>query len=259
MAELIDNGSASLRHHPGYRLGLTDDQVEPLVDSYVQGRGTRTNAAAVMPAGASPATVLRMARMRRLMATPGSVRERARALIDTDVRRDLARVSCPSLIIHSRAGLVPIEHGRYLAEHISEARLFEFDGDDLWCGDENSALMRECERFITSVSTDTHTERRLATILFTDIVGSTQTASAVGDTVWHRRLDSHDRISAVILERHDDTKVKSTGDGVLALFSSPSRAIDCALELAASLAEIGICIRAGIHTGRQRSGPGHRR
>ena len=143
------------------------------------------------------------------------------------------------------------ENARYLAEHIAGAKLVVLEGKDHfpWIGDQD-AVLDEIEQFVTgSKPAPVSTDRFLATVLFTDIVDSTQSASRVGDAVWRGMLDDHDRISAGAIAGHGGRVVKFTGDGVLAVFDSPSRAVHCAIELGKKLTPVGVTIRAGVHTG----------
>jgi class 3 adenylate cyclase len=147
--------------------------------------------------------------------------------------------------------VVPLEAGRYLAEHIPDARLVVLEGQDHapFAGD-SDRIVAEIERFLTGESHDRAADDRLlATILFTDIVESTGRASALGDAKWRGLLDEHDATVDVELTRHRGRKVKTTGDGVLALFDGPARAVRCGEALRDGLRGLGIEIRAGLHTG----------
>jgi len=143
-----------------------------------------------------------------------------------------------------------VEHGRYLAEHIAGSRYVELPGTDSlhWVGDA-APMLDEIEEFITGVRGGLDAERVLTTIVFTDIVGSTQRAAALGDQRWHDLLDNHDRIIRHELERFRGREVNTAGDGFVATFTSPSVAIDCADAIVDAVGTLGIEVRAGIHAG----------
>jgi class 3 adenylate cyclase len=158
----------------------------------------------------------------------------------------------PTLVIHRTDDqMVDITEGRYLAEHITDARLVELSGSDHmpWFGDQVSVL-DAMEAFLVGRRTaPVDADRMLATVLFTDIVGSTELAASMGDRRWHELLDDHD---AAVREHVDAARgvlVKHTGDGALATFDGPIRAIRCAQNLCRELSTLGIEMRAGIHTG----------
>jgi class 3 adenylate cyclase len=144
--------------------------------------------------------------------------------------------------------------GRYFAEHIPGARLVVYPGGGHWPPTEHedwATIGDDIEEFVTGTrgTQAAEADRALATVLFTDIVGSTRLAAELGDAAWRRRLDEHDRIVRRLVESHRGRIVKTTGDGVLATFDGPGRGIRCALALAPALAPVGLEIRAGLHTG----------
>jgi class 3 adenylate cyclase len=168
-----------------------------------------------------------------------------------DLRDELPRISCPTLII-SRADAFAnlVEHGRYLSRHIEGARFLEVPGPDLllWAGEFDS-VVDEIEEFLTGRRSDHPTERILATVLFTDIVDSTSRAAAAGDRQWRGVLDEFDVNVQRLLDRFDGVHVKNTGDGTLARFASPAQAVRCALAMAQTGENVGVAIRAGLHAG----------
>ena len=147
---------------------------------------------------------------------------------------------------------VAVAHGRNLAAQIPGAKYIEYPGGDhlFWTGD-TEAVLGDIEEFITghrdSASTDL--ERVLATVLFTDIVDSTRNAAQVGDQRWRQLLDDHDQLARQMVEKHRGNLVKSTGDGILATFDGPGRAVRCALSFGTAAQQIGLPLRAGLHTG----------
>ncbi len=169
----------------------------------------------------------------------------------TDVRQVLPSIRVPTLVLHRKEDLaVPVDNARYLAEHIPGAKLVELEGfhHAPFLGD-RQALNDEIEEFLTGARPQREADRVLATILFTDIVDSTSTAGSVGDSRWKELLDQHDEISRGEIVKHNGRLVKSTGDGLLATFDGPQRAIRCAKAISASMPRIGLSIRAGLHTG----------
>jgi class 3 adenylate cyclase len=170
---------------------------------------------------------------------------------EMDVRPALPAIDVPSLVIH-RAGdrLVRAEHGRYLAEHIPGARYVELPGEDhLWVVGDETTLLSEIEEFLVGSRGASESERALATVLFTDIVGSTEKAAHLGDRRWRRLLERHDAAVRHQLGLHRGREVKTMGDGFLVTFDGPARAIRCACALREEIGDLGLEVRAGIHTG----------
>ena len=191
-------------------------------------------------------------RYERQSAPPGGVLEAWQWIREIDVRPVLGAIQCPSLIVHRRGDrLIPWQRSEEMANLIPHARLAILDGRDHipWFGDSQSVLAL-LEEFIT----DGHAhpaalDRVLATVLFTDIVDSTGQAASVGDASWRATLDRHDALSAATIAAHGGRVVKTTGDGVLATFDAPGRALHCAGALRRALADAGIHVRCGLHTG----------
>jgi class 3 adenylate cyclase len=146
--------------------------------------------------------------------------------------------------------LIDVRHSRYLAEHIPGARYVELPGEDnLVVVGDSEAILEQVQRFLTGTHTPPEPDRVLATVMFTDIVGSTETAARLGDRAWRDLLVRHDTLSRAQLERFRGRPVKSLGDGFLAAFDGPARAIRCALALHEAMRELGVELRAGLHTG----------
>jgi class 3 adenylate cyclase len=184
-------------------------------------------------------------------ASPSMARAVSNVVAAADVRDKLASITAPTLILHrADAAFVASGHGRYLAEHIQGARYVELPGADSlhWVG-ETATMLDEIEEFITGVRGGFDAERVLTTIVFTDIVGSTQHAATLGDNRWHDLLDNHDNIVRHELERYRGREVNTAGDGFVATFTSPSVAIDCADAIVDAVRSLGIEVRAGIHAG----------
>jgi class 3 adenylate cyclase len=168
----------------------------------------------------------------------------------TDVRPVLASLQVPTLVIHARDNqFCRVDHGRYLAAHIPGARYVEIDTPDHvpWASDAD--FTGEIEEFLTGTRQMAASDRLLATVLFSDIVGSTEQASALGDRVWRERLEQHDRAIDRQLARFGGRLVKRTGDGVLATFDGPARAVQCAAAIRDAVRQLGLDVRVGLHTG----------
>jgi class 3 adenylate cyclase len=145
---------------------------------------------------------------------------------------------------------LPVDHARYLAEHIAGARLAIVPGKEGFIFTEPAAdARRAIEEFLGGLTRAIKPDRALAAILFTDIVGSTATASALGDRQWRNLLETHDAVARTIVGQHRGRVVNTTGDGMLATFDGPGRSIRCALALGEALRPLGLVIRAGSHTG----------
>jgi class 3 adenylate cyclase len=184
-------------------------------------------------------------------ASPSMARAVTRKVAESDVRDTLPRITVPTLILHrDNSGFIPVGHGRYLAEHIAGSRYVELPGEDVlyWVGD-TAPVLDEIEEFVTGVRGGFDAERVLTTIVFTDIVGSTQRAAALGDDHWRDLLDNHDRVIRDELKRFGGREVNTAGDGFVATFASPSIAIDCADAMVDAVRSLGIEVRVGIHAG----------
>jgi class 3 adenylate cyclase len=171
---------------------------------------------------------------------------------ETDVRHVLPAVHVPTLVLNRTNDQVyPVAGGHFIAEHISGARFVELPGDDhlAWEGDSN-ALVSEIDRFLRSVSDEeAELDRVLATVMFTDIVGSTERSSALGDRSWQNLLADHDRIVRGFIARYRGREIKTLGDGFLATFDGPARAVRCALAIVQAVIDLGIDVRIGLHIG----------
>jgi class 3 adenylate cyclase len=170
---------------------------------------------------------------------------------ETDVRPALAAIHVPTLVLH-RSGdrLIAVEHGRYLAEHIADAKLVETPGVDHipWVGG-GEDITSEIQQFLTGVRSMPEPDRMLATVMLTDIVGSTERVAAMGDRKWKDLLERHNDAVRRELARFRGREVKTTGDGFLATFDGPGRAIQCAQAIADAAHKLGIEVRGGLHTG----------
>jgi pimeloyl-ACP methyl ester carboxylesterase/class 3 adenylate cyclase len=190
-------------------------------------------------------------RYERAGASPAMGRAVLQALAAIDVRPLLASVHVPTLVLH-RTGdrIAAVEGARLIAESIPGARIVEFDEPDhLPMVGDMDAVVDEIVEFLTGARPARTTDRVLATVLFTDIVGSTQRAAELGDRGWRTVIERHDALVRRELHRHHGREVKTVGDGFLATFDGPARAIHCALAAEQGVRDLGIRIRAGLHTG----------
>ena len=186
----------------------------------------------------------------RLAASPSAAVAMQRLVLQADLRQLLPSIQVPTLIIHRRDNaLYRVGHGRYLAENIPNARYVELEGSDQTYYRNGDDLLDELREFITGVRASPAPERVLATVLFTDIVGSTRSATQVGDQRWRLLLDQHDTVARRQIQRFRGRSIKSTGDGTLATFDGPGRAIQCAIAIGESVEAIGLRVRSGLHAG----------
>jgi class 3 adenylate cyclase len=183
-------------------------------------------------------------------ASPSTARAISMMAGDTDVRNLLTQVQAPTLVLHAAGNnFVRADNGRYLATRLSKARFIEIHSSDHLPWTDDTDMVGEIEEFLTGTRHAPPGNRRLATVLFTDIVGSTETVRSLGDQVWRDRLDRHDRLAERQIYRFGGQVVKQTGDGVLASFEGPAAAIRCARAMAEGVNQIGISIRCGVHVG----------
>jgi class 3 adenylate cyclase len=187
----------------------------------------------------------------RAAASPRMARALLETFIQIDIRDVLSSVRVPALVLHVEGDrVVPVEAGRRLAEGMPDARFVSFPGDDhaFWFADYDP-IADEIERFVTGTVHCAGPDRVLASVLFTDVVGSTTRAAELGDRAWRELLERHDQIVDRAVAEHGGRVVKHIGDGALAAFDGPAMAMRCAEELRDAVAELGLELRSGIHTG----------
>lgn len=199
----------------------------------------------------NPALTRRIATLFRRSASPGAAVALNRMNTDIDTRPVLPTITAPTLVL-CRGGdrEVSAEEGRWIAGQIPHATFIELPGADHlpWIGD-TDGLLDEVEAFLTGVRRGPDPDRRLLTVLFTDIVGSTAKAAALGDRNWQQLLKQHDQLVRRELDRFGGREIVTTGDGFLATFDGPARAIRCACAIIEAVRELGLEVRAGLHTG----------
>ncbi len=190
-------------------------------------------------------------RLERLSSSPASTLEILRLNAQVDVTDVLGAIRVPTLVIHRRGDRVsPLANARYIARAIPGARLVELEGDDhIGVAGDVEPVIEEVEELLTGARSEREAERVLATVLFTDIVDSTGHAAALGDRRWRDLLAEHDARLRDEIARHRGRAVKSTGDGVLAVFDGPARAIRCATRAHEAVRDLGLALRVGLHTG----------
>ena len=190
-------------------------------------------------------------RMERATASPGMLAALAQMFIEIDVREVVPTVQVSTLVLHRRFDrLVNVRHGRWLAEHLADAKLVELPGGDhLPWGEGADDVIEEVQEFLTGTHYAPEPDRILATVLFTDIVDSTDTAARLGDQRWREVLESHRRGVRNAVGRFGGREVKTLGDGFVVSFDGPARGIRCAQAIVDSSSELGIRVRAGMHTG----------
>jgi class 3 adenylate cyclase/pimeloyl-ACP methyl ester carboxylesterase len=196
-------------------------------------------------------TVRWYARLLRQSSSPGTEQAFERATISLDLRGILSAIHAPTLVLHRVGDTdVPVEGGRDLADRIGGARFVELPGIDPfpWSG-QPEPLLDEIEAFVSGSKPSDTEDRVLSTVLFTDIVGSTEKLAELGDAAWRELISEHDVLVRRALELHRGMEVDRTGDGFLATFDGPARAVRCAREVADQVRRLGIEIRAGCHTG----------
>ncbi|MGH2986900.1 MAG: adenylate/guanylate cyclase domain-containing protein [Solirubrobacterales bacterium] len=249
---VIWGGYARVTRAPDYPAGIPPEALDRFSERMTREWGGPVGVEAFAPSRSGDPVVERWwAHLLRSGTSPRSVVALFELYKELDVRHALPLISAPTLIMH-RSGdlLVPLALGRFLAEQIPGARFIEVPGADhlLWT-EGADAISDEIEEFLTGTRSARASERALATVMFTDIVDSTAHAARLGDRGWRRLLDRHDDAARREIGRYRGRLVKTTGDGVLATFDGPARAIECAARLVAEASELGIEVRAGLHSG----------
>jgi class 3 adenylate cyclase len=191
------------------------------------------------------------ARLERLTSSPRTVALLQPLFAKQDVRAVLPTIRVPTLVVHHADDpLLPPAQGKYIADHIPGAKYVELPGRNMYHIVEPwRESFQQIAKFLTGHQPEVSDDRVLATVLFTDIVGSTRRAAEMGDRDWHALLDAHDAIVRVQLARFRGREVNTSGDGFLATFDGPQRAIRCAMAIRDAVQTLGIEVRAGLHTG----------
>jgi class 3 adenylate cyclase len=252
-ALVLSNTAARYVRADDYPMGVEPEAVDALIELVATSWGTPQLPTLTNPSLSSDDPIAqRTARVARALATPRAAAAQYDYILrNLDVRQALPLIKAPTLVLHTSGNLiVPRELSRYLADHIEGASFLEIPGTDV--GSLSAPPMEELEaiaEFITGERPRIEIESVLTTALFTDIVDSTRKAADLGDRRWRSLLDSHDDLVRHQLRRFRGQEIKATGDGFLASFDGPARAIRCAAEIVKSTLGLGIEIRAGLHTG----------
>jgi class 3 adenylate cyclase len=237
---------------PDYSFAWHDDEREARMRELVSRWGEGLVAGPVAPSRLEDPEFREWAgRLERMAASPGTIDRIIDLIGRFDVRDVLPSIRVPTLVMHRRDdSFLKVEHSRYIASRIPGARMVELEGEDnLFSVGDSEAIMGEIEEFLTGARPEREPDRMLATVMFTDIVESTRRAADMGDRGWRFLLERHDALFRRALDRHRGREVKRTGDGFLATFDGPARAIRCAASLAEAMGTLGLEIRAGLHTG----------
>lgn len=248
---ILANTSSRYLAADDYPVGASLEYVDAMVQLIRKTWGTPAAVQAFRP-DASPELVRWNTRLLRAAATPRSAAAQYRYILTTlDVRNVLPMIQTPTLVLHTEnQPLFSIEHARYLASHIAGAELVQLPSEETYFSPGGYArVMDEIAQFLTGERPPVEIERILTTVLVTDIVGSTEHAVSVGDREWRTILDAHDRTVRGALRRFRGREVNTTGDGFLASFDGPARAIRCAQAIIDAVEPLGIELRAGLHTG----------
>jgi pimeloyl-ACP methyl ester carboxylesterase len=235
-----------------YPIGHLRESIEPAIRALPEQWGQGALLSVVAPSVADdPRSRLWWGEFERLSASPGTAAALLGISLETDVRQVLPSIHVPTLVLH-RTGdaFSPVGHGRYLARHIPGATYVELPGSDHphFIGD-SDAIIGQVEEFLTGTAATPDPDRVLATVLFTDIVGSTERAAELGDHDWRDVLEAHNGMIRRQLVAHGGHEVDTAGDGFLATFDGPARAVVAALAIRDAVQLLGLQIRAGVHTG----------
>ena len=259
-AGLIAYGSTARQlWAPDYPFGSTEEEADADYSGLGEAWGTEALAREWMDeiyarAEHDPRDVEDFAALMRAFGGPGDVEQFFHIDTETDIRDLLPSIRVPCLVVHrSEDRAMPIEHGRYLAEHIPGAQLVELPGAaHAW--DADGALPTEVGRFLATIhQEEIDFDRFLGTVLFTDIVDSTKVAASVGDKAWADLVTQHHRIVRGHLARYRGAEMDTAGDGFYATFDGPARAVRCALAIEADVRKLSIEVRAGVHTGEMQT------
>jgi len=239
---------------PDYPYGWKDEQWQAVLDDIEQHWGSPQSLSIAMRAPSLAGdrhAAERIASYYRAAASPGAAGAILRMNREIDVRNVLPAIRVPTLILHRTAErVIDVGHARYMAQHIPDAKLVELAGEDHqpWLGDRD-AVLNEVEEFLTGKHQVLEPERVLATVLFTDIVGSTERAAALGDRPWRELLEAFYAKVREVLKQYRGREINTSGDGFLAAFDGPARAIRCAGAIRDTLRALTLEVRCGLHTG----------
>jgi class 3 adenylate cyclase len=243
--------SARFSFAEDYPIGLAPDDVEAMLRFLGESWGSLEMARMTNPSLPPDGDLVKqLARVIRCSATPRTAAAQFDVILRGDARQALPLVQAPTLVLHARENIViPFEQGRFLADNIVGASFVELAGGDIGLTPAMYPLIEEIAEFITGERPVLEVERILTTILFTDVVGSTETAASLGDHRWRVALDEHDQAVRDQVRRFRGREVNTTGDGFVVSFDGPARALRCAQAIIEATAKSGLELRLGLHTG----------
>lgn len=250
-AIILVDAYAHYARQPGYPVGFSARALEAVVNDVRARWGAGSSAVLAPTKAGDSAFVERLARAERLGVSPDQAAEAIRRTLLVDVRGDLPAISAPTLVLHREGdAFIRPEAGRYLAEEIPGARYVELPGvDHLFYTDDVDALADGIEEFLTGGHQGAEGDVVTKTVLFTDIVSSTEQSARMGHRKWTSVIADHDVMVRAALVRHRGEEVKTIGDGFLAVFDATTRAVRAAAEIVRAAKGIGLELRAGVHTG----------
>ena len=255
---LVLYGTYAKRCHPDddYPWAPTWDERVRVATELEETWGENADLSSMWP-NADAAEAAWFQRRGRAGLSPAGARDLILMNSEADIRHVLPAVQCPTLVLHRTADLdAHVEEGRYIAARIPGARFVELPGEDHVAFDDPDQIIDEVEEFLTGARPAAVTNRVLVTMLFTDVVGSTEQAEALGDEAWATLLARHNDVARAELRRFGGEEVDTAGDGFFSLFDGPARAIRCALAVREALAPLGLQVRCGVHTGEVERPPG---
>jgi class 3 adenylate cyclase len=248
---ILANATARRLRADDYPIGIAPEELDALVERFRAAWGTPDLVAMAYPSRANDPEFLQWAaKVMRAIATPKNAAAQIRYVIESlDARNALPLIHVPTLVLHSTNNMAySIPEGRYLADHIDGAKFVELPGADVAVFSSATAI-EEIGEFLTGERPPVEVERILTTVLFTDIVGSTERAASLGDQRWSELLSAHRQVVRSELHHFRGQEIDTAGDGFLATFDGPARAIRCAFAIRERVEALGLHIRAGLHTG----------
>jgi len=256
---ILLGGYARLRADAGYPQGLDQADIDLIAEAILDTWGSGADLDLIAPTVAGDDNFRRWyAQVQRMSASPATAVAMARQWFEVDVRSVLPTIQVPTLVMGRATSVIfPVQHTRYLAEHIAGAKYLEFpEADMLYFTGGADQVLDAVEEFVTGMRPLPSPDRFLGTVLFLDVAGSTQLAAEIGDSRFRELIDGFHQLVRRQLDRYQGRLVDTAGDGALALFDSPARAIACAEAVRDGVRALGLQVRAGVHTGEMEHGPG---
>ena len=251
-ALVLVNTTPRFLYAADYPIGIDPGAAQQMAEIFEQTWGSEVAAGLSVPSRATdPRFVTWFAKLQRLTISPAQAAAYMRAMIDVDVRALLPSIVAPTLVIHRQElQFIPLSHAEYMAEKIPGAVLRTIPGQDvpmMW--ERQDEMLDAVEEFVARIQPGSRVDRVISTVVFMDIVDSTRRAEELGDRRWHALLEVHDEIAARVTRGNGGVLVKNTGDGFMATFDIPGRAIFAATQIRMELTQLGITTRTGIHSG----------